>query len=57
MLFSHDLGFRDIILEGDSLQIVQELNSSEENETSTSMILANARSLLANFDTWAVQHV
>lgn len=56
VLFFHDWGFRNIILEGDSSQVVQGLKSSEENGTSIGMILVDARSLLANFDAWAGQH-
>lgn len=56
IIFCQDLGFREIILEGDSLQVIQELSNFEENGTSTGMMLVDARSLLESFDSWTVQH-
>ncbi|XP_041011376.1 uncharacterized protein LOC121255167 [Juglans microcarpa x Juglans regia] len=56
-LFCQDVGFKYIILEGDALQGVQGIQNSAEVGTSTCMIMADTRSMLANFDSWSVQHI
>lgn len=56
-LFWQDVGFKNIILEGDALQVVQGIQNSAEVGASTCMIMADTRSMLANFVSWPVQHI
>lgn len=56
-LFCKNLGFKNIIIEGDALQVVHGIQRSYELDTCTGMIMVDTKSILANFDNWSVQHV
>ena len=51
-----DLGLLDVILEGDSLQVVQALRSMSQNWSPYGQIVDDARSVLYT-RSWTVSHV
>ncbi|XP_042964623.1 uncharacterized protein LOC122298843 [Carya illinoinensis] len=55
--FAWDLGLANIILEGDSLQVVQALKKDQEAWCSSSMFLFKAKLGLSKFARWEVSHV
>jgi hypothetical protein len=51
------LGLRFVILEGDALEIVEELNRVIEDEGNLGNLIGKTRLLLRSFDCWSVNHV
>ena len=57
MEFSKDLGLPDIIMEGDSLQVVQALRELGPNLRPYEQIVDDARVVLGLHRSWMVYHV
>ncbi|XP_059442109.1 uncharacterized protein LOC132174476 [Corylus avellana] len=55
--FSRELGYQDVILEGDSLQVVQALKEEGINWRSYGQIVDDARVLLGTCRSWMVHHM
>lgn len=51
-IFASELHLASVILEGDSLQIVQGLNLHQERWDSVGLVLLDTRSLLSNLESW-----
>lgn len=54
---SRDLGLPDVIMEGDSLQVVQSLRNMSPNWSSYGKIIEDARGILYTRRSWMVSHV
>ena len=54
--FAKDLGFQRLILEGDSLEVIQALLERTETLTPTGLLLEDVRSLSQNFDLLLYSH-
>ncbi|KAF5468997.1 hypothetical protein F2P56_013102, partial [Juglans regia] len=57
MNFGLELGFTQVIIEGDSLQVVRALKNEKEGWSSASMIMNDTKVLLQKFAKWEVSHV
>ncbi|KAF5458192.1 hypothetical protein F2P56_022246 [Juglans regia] len=55
--FAMELGFQRIILEGDALNIVEGIKNGAQGWDSSSMLILDARSLLAQLQQWTVAHI
>jgi ribonuclease HI len=55
--FSRDLGLQDLILEGDSISVVNALRSSSPNWSPYGQIIEDARGVLFSRRSWEVMHV
>lgn len=55
--FSRDLGISHIILEGDSLQVVNAVQAMRQNWSRSSHIVADICSVLQRFRSWQICHV
>ncbi|KAF5458722.1 hypothetical protein F2P56_022732 [Juglans regia] len=55
--FGLELGLTQIIIERDSLQVINNLRRDKEGCNSTSMYVHEAKQLLGNFAKWEVSHV
>ncbi|XP_040986476.1 uncharacterized protein LOC121234574 [Juglans microcarpa x Juglans regia] len=55
--FGLELGFTQIIIEGDSLQVINNLKRDKEGYNSSSMYVHEAKQILGNFAKWEVSHV
>ena len=55
--FSHDLGLQDIILEGDSITVVNALKSSSPNWSLFGQIIEDVREILFSRRRWDALHV
>ena len=55
--FSRDLGFQDVDLEGDSLQVVQAIREAGINWSSYGHITGDTRWVLNSLRSWTVGHV
>ncbi|XP_042972882.1 uncharacterized protein LOC122304682 [Carya illinoinensis] len=55
-IFCKSLGYKDIIIEGDSLQVVSSLNSSTEVHTYTGQLISDTRSMQSSFSVWSARH-
>ncbi|KAF5468375.1 hypothetical protein F2P56_012531 [Juglans regia] len=55
--FGLELGLTHIIIEGDSLQVINNLRRDKEGYNSTSMYVHEAKQLLGNFAKWEIFHV
>ena len=56
LTFAKDLGFQHIILEGDSLEVIQALWDKTKTLTPTGLLLEDVRSLSQNFDLLLYSH-
>ena len=56
LTFAKDLGFQHIILEGDSLEVIQALRDKTETLTPTGLLLEDVRSLSQNSDLLLYSH-
>uniref|UniRef100_A0A7N2MU32 Reverse transcriptase domain-containing protein n=1 Tax=Quercus lobata TaxID=97700 RepID=A0A7N2MU32_QUELO len=56
LTFAKDLGFQRLILEGDSLEVIQALLERTETLTPTGLLLEDVRSLSQNFDLLLYSH-
>ena len=56
LTFAKDLSFQRIILEGDSLEVIQALLEKIETLTPTGLLLEDVRSLSQNFDLLLYSH-
>ncbi|KAF5471730.1 hypothetical protein F2P56_008503 [Juglans regia] len=55
--FGLDIGLSQVIIEGDSLQVVTALKSDKESWNSTSMFVNEAKQLTKYFAKWDISHV
>ncbi|KAF5449783.1 hypothetical protein F2P56_030195 [Juglans regia] len=55
--FGVELGLSQVIIEGDSLQVINSLKREEEGCNSASMFIEEAKHLLNSFAKWEVSHV
>jgi ribonuclease HI len=55
--FCQELGFHQVILEGDALLVVQALNTGGTNWCRYGHLLDEAKGILNSFQSWSVQHV
>ncbi|XP_041026969.1 uncharacterized protein LOC121267173 [Juglans microcarpa x Juglans regia] len=55
--FGSHLGLKRIILEEDSLLVIQAINSKVENWSTASMIINDIKSQLTIYDSWSVLHI
>jgi ribonuclease HI len=55
--FCRDLGFFDIILEGDSLMVTKALEGKGENWLKFGQIVEDTKLLLRSFQHWSISHV
>ncbi|GMP21826.1 hypothetical protein CsSME_00000097 [Camellia sinensis var. sinensis] len=55
--FTLDLGLNNIVFEGDSLMIVRAFHSGSKSLASFGHFVEQAKSLLPEFHSWAIQHV
>jgi hypothetical protein len=56
-MLSWESGFHKMVLEGDSLQVVQTLNINGRNWSRYSHLIEEARKLLNCLQNWKVNHV
>ncbi|KAF5471734.1 hypothetical protein F2P56_008507 [Juglans regia] len=52
VIFASELNLESVIFEGDSLQIVQDLNLHKERWDSVGLVLLDTRTLLSRFENW-----
>ncbi|XP_042974637.1 uncharacterized protein LOC122306269 [Carya illinoinensis] len=57
VILCNQLNMQDIILEGDSLNVVQMIKGEEKNWSCTGMIIQDTRTLLKKMKNWSVMHV
>ncbi|XP_035546543.1 uncharacterized protein LOC118348606 [Juglans regia] len=55
--FGMELGLTQVIIEGDSIQVINQLRSGKKGFNSASMFISEAKQLLGNFAKWEVSHV
>ncbi|XP_042990668.1 uncharacterized protein LOC122317666 [Carya illinoinensis] len=56
-LFLKSMGWRDVIMEGDSLQVVNYLNSKEAADSYAGVLIKATRVTLDSFAVWTANHV
>ncbi|XP_042974791.1 uncharacterized protein LOC122306429 [Carya illinoinensis] len=56
-IFLKSMGWQDVIMEGDSLQLVNCLNSKEEADSYAGVLIKAARVNLDSFTVWTTSHV
>lgn len=54
--FCKSLGWNELILEGDSLQIVNYLKAGEVNDSYVGIMIRNTKFILNSFTPWIVRH-
>jgi ribonuclease HI len=54
---SWELGFHRVVIEGDSLQVMQALNKDGRNWSRYGLLMEEARELLNCLQNWKVNHV
>ncbi|XP_042964581.1 uncharacterized protein LOC122298789 [Carya illinoinensis] len=55
--FLKTLGWQNVILEGDSLQVFNSLKSSEVTNSYVGILLRDTKSILDSFTNWSIKHV
>ena len=55
--FAHELGFRNVILEGDSLGLIKALKSIEGSLSPTSLLIDDVKRVAINFERLLYSHV
>jgi ribonuclease HI len=55
--FCRDLGFLDVILEGDSLSVIQAIRNPNMSWTAYGQIIGDAKMVLSTRRSWMVNHV
>ncbi|XP_042964700.1 uncharacterized protein LOC122298922 [Carya illinoinensis] len=55
--FCKSLGYQDIILEGDSLLVVEGLKSKSDDLNYTGLITADTKDILNTFNSWSTRHI
>ncbi|XP_040996051.1 uncharacterized protein LOC121242225 [Juglans microcarpa x Juglans regia] len=56
-IFCKSLGWKEIILEGDSLQVVNFLKTGEVNDSYVGTMIRDTKSILNSFTSWTVRHI
>lgn len=56
VLLGLDMGLRKIILEGDALNVVKEINGDKEHWGRVGMIVTDVQKSLQRFESWKVVH-
>lgn len=56
-LLGLDMGLTKIILEGDTLNVVNKINGANENLDKAGMIILDVKNSLTRFESWQVKHV
>lgn len=54
--FYKDVGLKEFIIEGDSLQVVNLLQSMDTNWSQAGFLIQDAKTILQSFATWSVMH-
>lgn len=57
IIFALDLDLTRIILERDSLQVIQAIKKEEEDWRSVGMVIGDIKQKIKNFSQWIVNHV
>ncbi|KAF5447987.1 hypothetical protein F2P56_033496 [Juglans regia] len=55
--FCEEQGFKNVILEGNSLLVVDKIQKQQVDDTSCGMFIAEILDILAGFENWSVNHV
>ncbi|XP_065619863.1 uncharacterized protein LOC136063423 [Quercus suber] len=54
---ARELGFRNVILEGDSLCLIKALKSAEDSFSPTGLLVDNVKRFASSFERWMYSHV
>ncbi|XP_042980102.1 uncharacterized protein LOC122310285 [Carya illinoinensis] len=55
-IFCKSSGYKGIIMEGDSLQVVKGLNSASDSHTYAGQLIADTKTTLSSFTAWSAGH-